>query len=197
MSIKTAPASVGSHSTQRRNLRSTQRRSRGLTIAVVLLTVITLGLAGWLAYLLLVPEENALSDDVAQVVQEYRDAWNTYDGATFLGLVTADFMFYDSVGTPGDNAEQTAVMITSDLKSGDWSVERLGPAQMVGDENTVKVSELDVTNYYGAVAGEGVSVLTLVKQDGTWKVQQHAWDGPVNPGGPGLGLTRASTLWAR
>ena len=24
-----------------------------------------------------------------------------------------------------------------------------------------------------------------------------AWDGPVNPGGPGLGLTRASTLWAR
>lgn len=170
MSVKDAPESVGA-------LDSTHRRNRGLTIAVVVLTVITLGLAGWLAYLLLAPQGNAVSDDVAQVAEEYGDAWNNHDGAAFMGLVTADYQLYISPGESADNAEQTAAMISTDLKTLGWSVERQGPAQMIGDEDTVKVSELDVLRNGSVVVDEGVSVITLVNQDGTWKVQQHTWGG--------------------
>jgi len=168
MSVKNAPESVGS-------LESTQRRNRGLTIAVAVLTVITLGLAGWLAYVMLAPEENAVSEDVAQVVEEYGDAWNNYDGAAFLGLVTAGYQFYNPVGLPAENAEDTAAMISTDLKSNGWAVERYGPAQMIGDEYTVQVSQLGVTSNYGVVGDEGISVMTLVNEDGAWKVQQHVW----------------------
>ena len=170
MSVKNAPESVGS-------LESTQRRNRGLTIAVVVLTVITLGLAGWLAYVMLAPEENALSDDVAQVVEEYGDAWNNYDAAAFLGLVTGDYEFYVAPGESADNAEQTAALISTELKSRGWAVEPQGPAQMIGDEYTVRVSQISVTSADDGMAGdEGVSVLTLVNEDGAWKVQQQVWD---------------------
>lgn len=168
MSVEHAPESVGS-------LESTQHRSRGLTIAVVVLTVVTLGLAGWLAYLMLAPEDNALSDDVAQVVEEYNDAWNNYDGAAFLGLVTANYKFYDAPGESPDNAEDTAAMISTDLRNNGWAVERQGSVQMIGDEYTVQVSQLDVTSTYGAVEDEGTSVITLVNEDGAWKVQRHVW----------------------
>ena len=170
MSVKNAPESVGS-------LESTQRRNRGLTIAVAVLTVITLGLAGWLAYVMLAPEENALSDDVAQVAEEYGDAWNNYDAAAFLGLVTGDYEFYVAPGEPADNAEQTAALISTELKSRGWAQEPQGPAQMIGDEYTVRVSQISVTSADDGMAGdEGVSVLTLVNVDGAWKVQQQVWD---------------------
>ena len=117
MSVEHAPENVAS-------LESTQRRNRGLTIAVAVLTVITLGLAGWLAYLLLVPEENSVSADVAQVAEEYSDAWNNYDGAAFLGLVTADYQFFETAGQPGEDAEGTAAMISNDLEGFDWAVEQ-------------------------------------------------------------------------
>jgi hypothetical protein len=169
MSVEHAPESVGS-------LESTQHRSRGLTIAVVVLTVVTLGLAGWLAYLMLAPEDNALSDDVAQVVEEFGDAWNNYDGAAFLGLVTADYKFYYAPGESPDNAEETAATISTDLKNDGWAVERQGAAQMIGDEYTVQVSQVNLINYAdGSSSQEGISVLTLVNEDGAWKVQQHVW----------------------
>ena len=48
---------------------------------------------------------------------------------------------------------------------------------MIGDEYTVRVSQIDVTSYTdGSVTKEGASVLTLVNEDGAWKVQQHVWD---------------------
>jgi uncharacterized protein (TIGR02246 family) len=170
MSVKNAPESVGP-------VESTPRRNRGLTIAVVVLTVLTLGLAGWVAYLMLVPEDNALSDDVAQVVEEYGDAWNNYDGAAFLGLVTADYEFYFAPGDSAGDAEQTAAMISNELKARGWAVEPQGSAQMIGDEYMVRVSQIDVTSYTdGSATKEGVSVLTLVNEDGAWKVQQHVWD---------------------
>lgn len=170
MSVKNAPESVGT-------LGTNQRRNRGLTIAVVVLTVITLGLAGWLAYLMLAPQENALSDDVAQVVEEYGDAWNNYDVAAFQGLVSADYEFYYAPGEPAQGAEQTAATIGTELKSRGWAVEAQGPAQMIGDEYTVTVSQISIVSYTdGSSTKEGVSVLTLVKEDGTWKVQQQVWN---------------------
>jgi Tfp pilus assembly protein PilV len=170
MSVEHAPEDVGS-------LESTQRKNRGLTIAVAVLTVITLGLAGWLAYLLVVPEENAVSSDVAQVLEDYTDAWNNYDGAAFMGLVTADYKFYEAAGQPAEDAEGTAAMISNDLEGFDWAVEQQGAAQMIGDEYTVHVSSLDVTSTNVGPDNEGVSVLTLVNQDGVWKVKQHIFDG--------------------
>ena len=172
MSVEHAPEDVGS-------LESTQRRNRGLTIAVAVLTVITLGLAGWLAYLLVVPEENAVSSDVAQVLEDYTDAWNNYDAEAFMGLVTANYRFYDTVGQPGASAEDTAAMISDDLAGYGWAVEPRGPAQMLGDEYTVRVTQFDATGIgtEGVFDDEGASVITLVNQDGTWKVQQHTFDG--------------------
>ena len=127
--------------------------------------------------MLLVPDENGLSNDVAQVTEEYNEAWNNYDGAAFMGLVTADYQFYDTAGQPGENAEEIAAMISSDLAGNDWAVENQGSPQMIGDESTVKVTQLNITSSNGAFDDEGVSVLTLVNQDGAWKVQQHTFDG--------------------
>ena len=48
---------------------------------------------------------------------------------------------------------------------------------MIGDEYTVRVSQISVTSADDGMAGdEGVSVLTLVNVDGAWKVQQQVWD---------------------
>lgn len=157
---------------------SIERRTRGLTVAVAVLTAMTLGLAGWLAYLLLSTDETAVSSDVAVVVEDYRDAWNDYDGEAFLGLVTPGYRFYETPGVPGDTAEETAATISTGLASINWAVEQIGPGQMIGDENTVYVSVVNrVTGTGGAIWGEGISVFTLVKQGDTWKVQQHVFGG--------------------
>ena len=104
----------------------------------------------------------------------YANAWNTYDGEAFLGLVTADYQFYDTVGQPADNAEATAAMITTDLPRYDWAVETQGPAQMTGDEYTVHVSQVDGTTS-GMGDDQGISVMTLVIRDGAWKIRQHTF----------------------
>lgn len=171
MSATHAPETAGP-------VQSGARTNRGLVVLVTVLTVITLGLAGWLASLLLAEEETAPTPDVAAVVEDYRDAWNAHDGAAFLALVTPDFEFYDTPGLPGDSAGTTAAMIGADLAPIEWAVAEVGEPLIASSGSTVEVSMVNrVTSTSALAEGDGISLLTLVQVDGSWKVRQHIFIG--------------------
>lgn len=169
MSATHAPETAGP-------VQSGARTNRGLVVLVTALTVITLGLAGWLAYTLAQTPETALSDDVATVVEDYHDAWNAYDGEAFLTMVTSDYRFNSEPGDPGESAEATAQMISNDLRAIGWAVTQLDVPRMVGDDTRVLVSAANrLTATSSIQESDGFSLITLVKDGGSWKVRSHVF----------------------
>lgn len=151
-------------------------RLRSLRLAAVILTVIALGLGGWLGYVLLATQETEVTAEIQAVIDDYHNAWNDHDSEAFLRLVTSGYRFYDTPGVMGDDAEETARMIGQQLRSLNWQVEQVGPSQMIGDETTVQVGTVNRITATG-FTGEGVSVLTLVKVGDDWMVGRQVFTG--------------------
>jgi len=152
----------------------TDQRSRGLTIAVAILAVITVGLAGWLAYELLRTDETALTAEVQAVIDDYNAAWNAYDVDAFSAVVTSDYRFYQNLGQSGLTAEETAAWMTDVFAGREASVEAIGPYQMVGEGSSAQVTSTDrYVSRFGSTLNTGVSVFWLVNEGDAWRIQTH------------------------
>ena len=148
------------------------RGNRTLTAIVIALTVALLGLGAWVLVDRTSTPETAPSDDVAQVWDDYTDAWNNYDGDAFLQLVTSDYTFVTEGGSTSAEAQATFI---ERLGITDWHVTPIGEPVMAGDGPWVlsQVNRVDQGAWVDPV--EGISVLTIVDDGGVLRVANHTF----------------------
>ena len=149
--------------------------NRTLTAIVIALTLALVGLGAWVIIDRSSTPDTALSTDVAQVWDDYTDAWSNYDGDAFLELTTDDYTFVSEMGTAGP-ASQAAFINGSGRY--DWRVTRVGEPTMAGDGPwfVSQVNRIE-DNRSGPV--EGISVLTIVDDGGVLRVANHTFFGDL------------------
>lgn len=115
--------------------------------------------------------DDAISDEVQEVLDAYSSAFEDYDGAAFLAVVTDDFTFRSELDE-FDATEQAAGI--GDLESVGWVAEQTGDAVMAGDgpwyiaqPNTIDDDMMSPI--------EGLSIFTIVDDEGTLKVAEHTF----------------------
>lgn len=152
------------------------KRNRTLTAIVIVLTVALVGLGAWVIIDRASTPDTALSDDVAQVWDDYLDAWNDYDGDAFLDVTTDDFTFVTEDATT--TADNQAIYINR-LGAYDWQVTPVGERVMAGDGPwfVSQVNRVEQSNWSEPV--EGISVLTIVDDGGVLRVANHTFFGDL------------------
>jgi hypothetical protein len=149
--------------------------NRTLTAIVIALTLALVGLGAWVIIDRSSTPDTALSTDVAQVWDDYTDAWSNYDGDAFLELTTDDYTFVSEMGTAGP-ASQAAFINGSGRY--DWRVTRVGEPTMAGDGPWF-VSQVNLIEDDRSGPVEGISVLTIVDDDGVLRVSNHTFYGDL------------------
>lgn len=152
-----------------------ERRS-GLVFTVWILAVAVIGLATWLIYDQVAEAGTATSSEIQALLDDYSEAWNDYDGTRFLELVTGDFEFQQA-GRAVSNAEQQAVLLEGGSTL-DWAVEEVGEPIMHGDGPWYVAQANLITTRIAPVDGyEGLSIFTIVEEDGVLLVRRHTYLG--------------------
>ena len=115
--------------------------------------------------------DDAVSDEVQEVLDAYSSAFEDYDGAAFLAVVTDDFTFRSELDE-FDATEQSAAI--GDLESSGWVAKQTGDAVMAGDgpwyvayPNTIDDDMMSPL--------EGLTILTIVDDEGTLKVAEQTF----------------------
>ena len=175
---KTATTTTGTEVDQGRSGHP-DRGNRTLIAIVIALTVALVGLGAWVIIDRSSTPATAPSDDVAQLWDDYTDAWNNSDGDAFLGLVTSDYTFVTEQGTTSaaDQAREIDV-----LDAYGWSVTPVGEQIMAGDGPwyMTQVNRVEnATSALGAGGVEGISVLTIVDDGGVLRVSNHTFFGDL------------------
>jgi hypothetical protein len=152
-----------------------EQDNRTLKAIVIALTVALLGLGAWVIIDRTSTPDTAVSDDVAQVWDDYLDAWNEYDGDAFLQVTTDDFTFTTEEGT--NTADSQAVDING-LDTYDWQVTPIGERVMAGDGPWF-VSQVHRVESNLSAPVEGISVLTIVDDGGVLRVASHTFFGDL------------------
>ena len=152
------------------------RGNRTLKVIIIALTVALVGLGAWAIIDRSSTSETAPSDDVAQLWDDYSDAWNNYDGDAFLALVTPDYTFVTEQGTTSAASEAAYI---NGLGSYDWQVTPVGEPIMAGDGPwfVSQVNRVEQSNWSEPV--EGISVLTIVDDGGVLRVSNHTFYGDL------------------
>ena len=152
-----------------------ERGNRTLKAIVIAMTVALVGLGAWVIIDRTSTPATAPSTDVAQVWDDYTDAWRNYDGDAFLDLTTDDYAFVSEMGTA--SAASQAAFINSS-RAYDWQVTPVGERVMAGDGPwfVSQVHRID-DNRTGPV--EGISVLTIVDDGGVLRVSNHTFFGDL------------------
>ena len=154
---------------------STNRTSRTLMAVAIALAVALVGLTAWVIVDRASTPETAPSDDVAQVWNDYQDAWINYDGEAFLQVVTSDFTFVTEQGTT-DGPDQAASI--NNLGGFGWQVTPIGEQIMAGD-GPWYVTQMNRVELAGASTADGLTVLTIVDDGGVLRVQNHTFFGDL------------------
>lgn len=149
---------------------------RGMLIGlVVVLAAAVVGLGAWLIVDGTETSDTAVTDEVQQLLDDYHDAWNEYDGDAYLRLMTPGGMHV--VGGRATQAAQQATIIEG-LDRYDWHVEPIGEPILVGDGPWyVAQANLLTATTYPEGGHEGLSVLTIVNDDGTMRITRHVYTG--------------------
>lgn len=149
---------------------------RGTLIGlVVVLAAAVVGLGAWLIVERSAASDVAVTDEVQQLIDDYHDVWNEYDGEAYLDLVTENGVHV--VGGRATSASEQA-MIIDGLGRYDWHVEPLGEPIMVGDGPWyVAQANLLTSATYPEEGYEGLSTLTIVDDDGTLRISRHVYTG--------------------
>ena len=152
------------------------RGNRTLKAIVIALTVALIGLGAWVIIDRSSTPDTAVSDDVAQVWDDYTDAWNNYDGDAFLQVTTSDFTFVTEQGATGAAVQANYI---NQLGNWDWHATPIGERVMAGD-GPWYVSQVNrVTDSTTADPVEGISVLTIVDNGGVLRVSNHTFFGDL------------------
>ena len=151
------------------------RGNRTLKAIVIALTVALVGLGAWVIIDRSSTPDTAPSDDVAQVWDDYLDAWSDYDGDAFLEITTDDYTFVSEMGTAGATSQAAFINRLGDY---DWQVTQVGEPIMAGDGPwfVSQVNQIE-DNRSGPV--EGISVLTIVDDGGVLRVANHMFFGDL------------------
>jgi len=152
------------------------RRSQSLRPAVAILTILVLGLGAWIIYDYIQDTAFAPNAEIAQLVEEYTDAWNNYDGEAFLATTREGYTFTSSLAGVFDRTEQLAV-IEEMLPSYEWEVQALDEPTVVGTGPWWYVSFPVRISSNLSDSIDGITVLTVVDFDGEYLVASHAFDG--------------------
>ena len=149
---------------------------RTLKAIVIALTVALIGLGAWVIIDRSSTPDTAVSDDVAQLWDDYTDAWNNYDGDAFLALVTPDYTFVTEQGSTSAATEATYI---DRLGAYDWHATSIGERVMAGDGPwyVSQVNLVEASNWSDPV--EGISVLTIVDDGGVLRVANHTFFGDL------------------
>lgn len=150
--------------------------SSGLRIAVVILSILVLGLGAWIIYDYTQDTALAPSAEITQLVDEYSAAWNNYDGEAFLATTRAGYTFTSNLAGTFDRDDQQDV-IENILPARAWEVEWLDDPIAVGDGPWWYVSIPSRVSTLPNDVMDGISVLTVVDSDGTYLVTQHIFTG--------------------
>ncbi len=155
---------------------SVEDRRSGLVFAVWVLSILVVGLAAWLIYDQFFGSDTATTSDIEALLDDYTAAWNEYDGTGFLELVTDDYEF-EQAGVSRSTAANQASMI--DAGSGiEWQVERVGESLMQGDGPWYVASANNITTSIAPEDGyRGISIFTIVEQDGELLIRRHVYFG--------------------
>ena len=143
---------------------------------VIALTVALVGLGAWVIIDRSSTPATAPSDDVAQLWDDYSDAWNNYDGDAFLQLTTDDYTLVTEQGTTTAASQATAI---NGLGSYDWQVTPVGERVMAGDGPWFLTQVNRVQDSTMTEPVEGISVLTIVDDDGVLLVSNHTFFGDL------------------
>lgn len=160
--------------------------SRLLVALVVALVVIAGGLGGWVLYDQTRETATALSDEIAQVLDDYLRAFEERDEAALTEVVTEDYLLTQHVYETGpdglvleDTYSQALTHVLGLSFLFEWEVEHLGEALVVGENPwMVSVEENWVTPKGFLVDHrDGVASYVIVDEGGTLKIADHYWTG--------------------
>ncbi len=147
-----------------------ERRTRGLGLAVVILTILVVALGAWIIYDFSQGAATAPSAEMSQLVDDYTTVWNDYDGEAFLALTTAGYTFTRAGGQEFNRADQ-ALQLESTYPQFEWQVENMGESIVVGDGPWYVSTPVHTTT--NIREADGISILTLVDVDGVLLVTSH------------------------
>ena len=154
----------------------TGRGNRFLIALVVVLVVAVAVLGGLVISDRTSTSDTAVTDEIGQLLDDYHDAWNNWDGDAYLELVTDNAVHQTSGGET--TAARQAAMITN-LADFDWHVDTIGDPIMTGTGPWyVAQANVLTDNTAPAEGHSGMSLLTIVDDDGTLRISRHLYVGP-------------------
>ena len=155
---------------------TSHRGQRGMGWLVAVLVVAVAGLGAWAIYGAFSGSETAPTDEIDQLMDDYMDAWNDYDGDAFLQVVSDDYVLQTEGDLTGAAAQATYI---DQLGTYNWQVTPVGDRMMAGDGPwyVTQVNVLESSIYAGEV--EGITVLTIVDEDGVLRVAGHTYFGDL------------------
>lgn len=148
---------------------------RTLVVLIAVLAAAVLGLGAWLVVERNSTTDTAITGEVQQLLDEYYDAWNTWDGDAYLELVTDDGSFAVT-GRTTSTAQQATII--EGLERVDWHVETIGDPIMVGDGPWYVTQADHLTgDAYPDSGHQGISTFTVVDDAGTLRISHHVYTG--------------------
>jgi hypothetical protein len=159
-------------------LEDAHRANRWLIAAVVVLSVALIALGAWVISDLTAASENAVPDDIAEMLDDYTAAWNAGDGEAFTSYIRETDYEHTANGV-SITAEVAAGNIESYWGPDGIHVEQIGESVVLGDGITRYVVQpnrvVTVANPDGFV---GFSVFTVTDwSDNGWVVIDHTFIG--------------------
>ena len=150
--------------------------NRGLIVTIVVLAVALLALGAWAIYQQTAESETAAPAAVGELLDDYRAAWNNFDGAASLALTTEDYVFVD--GDLAYDQARTVRLITGTFEAIICQSELVGDRIVSGDGPyyTAEVNRL-TTGSGSTQTGDGISTIVVVNTDDGLKVRSHLWSG--------------------
>ena len=148
--------------------------NRFLFITIAVLALALIGLGAWTIVDRSSTSETAVTADIQQLIDDYGAAWNNYDGAAFTALVTDGYRFVSPYGN--NDAVEEADNISNYLESVNWHTTQLGDPVMIGDGPwLVAVPNHLTASDFGADGQDGMSLFTVVDNDGTLLIARHEY----------------------
>lgn len=159
-------------------LEDAHRANRWLIAAVVVLSVALIALGAWVISDLTAASENAVPDDIAEMLDDYTAAWNAGDGEAFTSYIR-EVDYEHTANGMSITAEVAAGNIESNWGPDGIHVEQIGEPALLGDGSTKYVVQpnrvFTPANTDGTV---GFSILKITDwRDNGWVVIDHTFIG--------------------
>ncbi|MBT8193347.1 MAG: hypothetical protein KJP22_08100 [Acidimicrobiia bacterium] len=152
-----------------------RKRNRLLAWALVILAMAVMGLGAWLISDVVASDDlTTVPAEVDAALETYNAAWLETNRAAFLDATTEEYTFASDQGTYGQASQASQVGVLAYFEF------ELFERVIMGDGNPYYVASEQRVRFASAGTWyDGVSIVTLVETDGTWKVAQHTWVGEV------------------